>query len=151
MADSANRAYRDNPEVSHETSDVNVKGILRFAAALTIAAAVIHVALYGLLLYYDQRETRRLVPLSSPRQEEAPPEPRLRVAPRADLLEMRNAEERVLQSYGWIDRGKNVVRMPIERSMEAIVKRGLPARKPTPQKSNETGGNPTTPAGEPFR
>jgi hypothetical protein len=42
---------------------------------------------------------------------------------------MRAAEERVLQSYGWVDREKNIVRVPIERAMEAIVKKGLPMRK----------------------
>jgi hypothetical protein len=145
MADSMDRAYRDNPEVSHETSDVDVKAILRFAAALAIIAVVIHIALYGLLRYYEQREARRDVASQQPR-EEAPPEPRLRVAPRADLAEMRQAEDRLLHSYGWVDREKNIVRVPIEQAMEMVVKRGLPVRKQAPQ-SNETIRKPTTSAG----
>jgi hypothetical protein len=34
-----------------------------------------------------------------------------------------------LQSYGWIDQQKGVVRIPIERAMELTAERGLPVRK----------------------
>ena len=141
----AESMQRDNPEVFHETTDVDVRGILRFGGALTIVAVVIHIALYWLLLYYNQREARRETPITSAqRKEEPPPEPRLRVAPRADLLEMRRAEDQVLNSYGWVDRDKNIVRVPIERGMEIIVKRGLPVRKQTPQPTKESAGARTT-------
>ena len=56
MAEPAKPTYQDNPEVLHESSDVSVKGILRFGIIMTIAALVIHLALYGLLVYYDRRE-----------------------------------------------------------------------------------------------
>jgi hypothetical protein len=146
----AESIQRDNPEVSHETADVDVRGILRFGGALAIVAVVIHIALYWLLLYYNQREARRETPTTSGQsKEDPPPEPRLRVAPRADLLEMRRAEDQVLNSYGWVDREKNIVRVPIERGMEIIVKRGLPVRKQLPQK--EGAGERTTPAGGQIR
>jgi hypothetical protein len=148
----AESVQRDNPEVSHETADVDVKGILRFGGALAIVALVIHIALYGLLLYYDQRETRRATPMPSAQtKEEPPPEPRLRVAPRADLLEMRRAEDQVLNSYSWVDREKNIVRVPIERGMEIIVKRGLPVRKQPPEQKKEGAGGRTIPAEGPNR
>ena len=146
MAEPAKPAYQDNPEVLHESSDVSVKGILRFGAILAITAVVIHFALYGLLVYYDRRET---APTASPppRAEEPPPEPRLRVAPRADLTAMRNAEERVLRSYVWVDREKNIARVPIERAMEAVVEKGLPARKQVePRQAQEPAGKQAPPA-----
>lgn len=144
----AESIQRDNPEVSHETADVDVRGILRFGGALAIVAVVIHIALYWLLLYYNQREARRETPTTSAqREEEPPPEPRLRVAPRADLLEMRRAEDQVLNSYGWVDGEKNIVRVPIERAMEIIAKQGLPVRKQTPQPTKESAGARTTAAG----
>jgi hypothetical protein len=43
---------RDNPEVSHERSDVHIRAIVVFAIALLVAAVVIHVALYWLLEFY---------------------------------------------------------------------------------------------------
>jgi hypothetical protein len=139
VAEHGDRVHRDNPEVSHEASDVSVGGILRFAAALLVAGIVIHIALYGLLLYYKQREAGRPPARDFSQGEKAPaPEPALRVAPRADLAEMRGAEDRLLNSYGWIDREKNIVRIPIERSMEAIASQGLPVRKQTPQKNKES-------------
>lgn len=146
MAEPPRPTHQDNPEVLHEASDVSVKGILRFGIVLTITAVVIHVVLYFLLLYYDRRETPAPEALRLPRVEEPPPDPRLRVTPRADLAAMRKAEEHVLQSYGWVDREKNIVRVPIERAMQAIVKRGLPVRKQTDQQaSNAPAGKAAPP------
>lgn len=132
MAEPVPGAERDNPEVSHETADINVRGIVRFGIAMLAAAVVIHLALYWLLIYYNQREASRWAPFPfMERAEEPSPEPRLRVAPRADLTEMRNAETELLHTYGWIDRDRKIVRMPIEQSMEMIAKKGLPVRKQT--------------------
>ena len=146
MAEPAKPAYQDNPEVLHESSDVSVKGILLFGGILAITTLVIHLALYGLLVYYERPATPPSAALRLPRVEEAPPDPRLRVTPRADLAAMRNTEEHVLQSYGWVDREKNIVRVPIERAMEALVKKGLPARKQTePQAAKAAPGKQASP------
>jgi hypothetical protein len=51
------------------------------------------------------------------------------VSPRAALAELKAAEQKVLESYGWVDKEKGIVRMPIERAIELTAKRGLPARK----------------------
>ncbi len=34
----------------------------------------------------------------------------------------------MLKSYGWIDRDKGVVRIPIDRAIEILAERGLPVR-----------------------
>ena len=85
--------------------------------------------------YFDRREARQLpaeYPLAAGR-EQLPPEPRLQVNPRDDLRELREREDQVLHSYGWVDRNAGVVRIPIEEAMKLTVQRGLPAR----QGSNE--------------
>ena len=41
---------------------------------------------------------------------------------------MRAHEEDILNSYGWVDRGNNVVRIPIDRAMKLTLERGLPSR-----------------------
>ena len=46
-----------------------------------------------------------------------------------ELRQMRAAEEAVLNSYGWVDKDSGRVRIPIERAMEILAKKGLPARK----------------------
>ena len=46
-----------------------------------------------------------------------------------DLAAVREQEDEVLDSYGWVDKGAGVVRIPIERALELVAKRG-PAEPP---------------------
>jgi hypothetical protein len=64
-------------------------------------------------------------PLASTRS--GPPEPRLQVNPVQDLKALRAAEDQILASYGWVSQETNVARIPIDRAMELLVERGLPA------------------------
>jgi hypothetical protein len=57
------------------------------------------------------------------------PEPRLQVDAPNELRQMRAAEEATLNSYGWVDKEAGVVKIPVERAMEILAKKGLPARK----------------------
>lgn len=139
VAEHVGPEYRDNPEVSHERSDVSTGGILRFALVLASAAVVIHVALYLLLLYYNATAPMALPFSSAQGKQEPSPEPRLRVAPRADLSEMRRAEDQALDSYGWVDRDKNIVRIPIAESIERLAEKGLPVRKQPAGEKNPPG------------
>jgi hypothetical protein len=43
------------------------------------------------------------------------------------MLEMLQAENARLQSYGWVDRSAGIARMPIYRAMEFVVQQGLPS------------------------
>ena len=57
-------------------------------------------------------------------------DPRLEPNPLAPRLAMRAREKELLGSYAWVDRGAGVARIPIDRAMELLVERGLPASKP---------------------
>lgn len=130
---------RDNPDVSHEVSDVNIRMILALAVGLIIAAIVIHIALYWLLEYYKERSARRQPAISTmPVEEQIPPPPRLQVSPQTDLAELRAAEEKQLQTYGWADRDKRIVRIPVDRAMELVAERGLPARNQAEEERGKT-------------
>jgi hypothetical protein len=50
------------------------------------------------------------------------------VTPATDLGQIRAEEDAVLTTYGWIDEQGGIVRIPVERAMELLVERGLPAR-----------------------
>lgn len=124
-------ARTDNPDVRHETSDVNIRAILGFGAGLLVTAIVIHVLVWMLFVYFSNREMQsaaREFPLAVDQQNRLPPEPRLQTNPRQDLGELRAQEDRLLTTYGWVDRGGGVVRLPIEDAMRLTVERGLPTR-----------------------
>jgi hypothetical protein len=121
----------DNPEVQHETSDVNLRAILSFGAGLTLVAIVVHALLWLLFMYFQAREARtdvRQFPLAVEQQNRLPAEPRLQTNPRQDLIDLRTREDAALGTYGWVDRSAGVVRIPIEQAMSLAVERGLPAR-----------------------
>jgi hypothetical protein len=55
----------------------------------------------------------------------------LQVSPPDDLAKFRAEEAAALNSYGWVDQDKGIVRMPIDRAMDLVLQRGLPARQPS--------------------
>lgn len=79
--------------------------------------------------------------------------PRLQVSPPADLKAFRVGEDKVLDTYGWVDRTAGVVRIPIERAMDLLANRGLPVRAgigqsrlgPTPLELQQQRTNATAP------
>lgn len=128
--------HGDNPSVHHETTDVNIRGILAFGAALIVVAIIIHVVIWVLFRYMDARQAARIppqYPLASQQQVRVPPEPRLQTNPREDLRVLRDQERQTLSSYGWVDKNAGVVRIPIDEAMKLTLQRGLPARQPSQQ------------------
>jgi hypothetical protein len=121
-----------NPDVHHEESDVNIRAIFGFAAALVVAAVVIHLLVYVLFRYFEARESRRVTlqyPLAVTQENRMPPEPRLQVNPRQDLADLRAKEDETLSTYGWVDKNAGTVRIPIDEAMRMTVERGLPSRQ----------------------
>ena len=121
-----------NPDVHHEESDVNIRAIFAFGIGLTVAAIFISFIVWVLFQYFEARESRKVTPqfpLAAQQENRLPPEPRLQTNPRADLADLRAQEEKVLETYGWVDKNASVVRIPIDEAMKLTVQRGLPARQ----------------------
>ena len=131
-------ANQKNPAVSHELSDVNVRGVLYFAVWLTIAAIIIHVLVWLFYDYFGDRATRTV---SIPQEPviTGPPvsKPQLQVEAESELSQLRTSEEQVLHTYGWIDQDKGIVRIPIERAMEIIATQP-PFQKESKQRPAQT-------------
>lgn len=126
----------DGAAVGHETSDVNVGGILGFAFGLFMTGVAIHFVVWLLFLLFAARGARPVMPefpLAAGHESRVPPEPRLQTNPRQDLRDLRSAEDRVLTSYGWVDKNAGLVRIPIREAMKLTVERGLPARRENPR------------------
>lgn len=75
-------------------------------------------------------------PAASPIPEANQTRPRPRAAlqanPVADMEAFRAHEEKVLTSYAWVDKGAGIARIPVDRALDLIADKGLPATPPLP-------------------
>jgi hypothetical protein len=125
-----------NGEIHHEESDVDIRAIFGFGAALLVVAAVVHLLIFVLFGFFNTREGLSgptEYPLAVAKENRLPPEPRLQTNPREDLSELRAKEDQILGTYGWVDKNAGVVRIPIEVAMKLTLERGLPARQEQPR------------------
>jgi hypothetical protein len=126
----------ERPEVAHEPRDVPVRAVVGFGVGLLVAAVAIHVGIWLFFRFLQERAERRdtaPTTLAARRPVEGPhlperlfPEPRLERFPFAARESLRKEEDARLTSYGWVDRNHGVVRIPIEKAMELIARRGVP-------------------------
>lgn len=138
-----------NVEVTHETSDINVRGVLTFVVVLTVATIAIAFGLQILFAYFNTQEAKqpRPGPMALKDKDRLPPEPRLQGAPGFGVtletgqtvnLEkgVPQAEYRYLRQQwdenlttGLKDQSGRVVGIPIEQAMDKVVSgEGLPSR-----------------------
>jgi hypothetical protein len=133
-----------NPETAHEHSDVPVKGLLWFIVIFIIFSILTYfivLVLYkGLAKGERERSDPPRSPVARPATADVPQnQPLLQPFPRndgegrvippqantpvTDLVDMRAAEDAVLQNYGWVDKGAGIVRMPIGVAKEVLAAR----------------------------
>jgi hypothetical protein len=114
----------------HEASDVRLRPLLISGLSLAALAGLSLLAMWLLFDYMADRQARLEVALSPVFEaRQLPPEPRLQVSPRHDLREILTNEMEMLHTYGWVDRQAGIVRIPIERAIDLVAERGLPARR----------------------
>lgn len=119
----------------HELSDLSARNIALFGAGLAVLIIVVLLASYALMVWLRDGAARRAEPPSPfvvvP---EPTPGPQLEIRPGRALKALREQEDAHLKGYGWIDQEKGVVHIPIERAIEMLVKKGLPARQSEPER-----------------
>ena len=124
----------ENPRVSHERKDVNVFQITAFGIALLFGCIVVVFAMWAMFDFLYSRENAKNPPnppsMFSDRQK-LPPQPRLQAIPKIELGRLRNNEQQILNSYGWLDQSKGTVRIPVDVAIDIVAKKGLPSR-PSP-------------------
>ena len=104
-------------ETQYEKSDISLKAVglaaLAVAALLVLGPLTLHLFATG-------------VPDDVARQPTiAPPPPRLETNPPADLKTLRVREEQQLTSYGWVDRARGIVHVPIAEAMKRVAAQGI--------------------------
>lgn len=107
-----------NPDTRSEGSDfhVGIVGMLAVGAVLFIG-----VASYVLSILYSDAVggvNRKLSVVL--------PQPTLETDPPADLQQFEQSVDLRLHNYGWIDRSKGIVHIPIEQAMKEVAERGIP-------------------------
>jgi len=139
-----------NVEVTHETSDINVRGVLTFVAVLTLVTITISIGMWLLFRYFEQQQAKEPGPgpmARTEKEERLPPEPRLQAAPGFEItledgqkmnLEKGapQAEYRILRQQweenlgtGLRDQSGNTVGIPIDAAIDKVVSgEGLPSR-----------------------
>jgi hypothetical protein len=127
MAETNAHIPHDGP--GHETSDINVWAVGKFAFALVCVTVLSLALLFGLMKYFQSQEATATVP--EVEVDKVFPEPRLLKSESLDLQKFRTGEEQVLNSYGWVDPQKGIVRIPIDRAIDIVAQKGLPSRPKT--------------------
>ena len=113
----------------YERKDLSPRAIALFGAVLSIVIVLSAAIVTLLQLYAGSRYVRRQAPRPPLAVTREATEPRLQVNAPSELRTMREAEDRMLKSYGWIDPQAETVRIPIDRAMEILAQKGLPARQ----------------------
>jgi hypothetical protein len=124
----------------HEERDIRMGGPLLFGLILAVGLVISYGVTRWLFHEFVARADRVQQPghaLAGGAGVARPPEPRLQMNPVADFREIREGEERVLNSYGWVDKDAGVARIPIDRAIELLAEQKLPSRD---QAGAESGG-----------
>lgn len=127
MDENINPHYRE-PLPGHEVSDVNIWAIGKFGIALVVIVLLSVGLLVGVFQFFQARENRVAKAIDPVK---AFPLPQLLQNEPKNLAAFRAEETHAVDSYGWVDQQKGVVRIPVAQAIDLLAQRGLPARQPT--------------------
>jgi hypothetical protein len=122
--------------VRYERRDAQVWMAAAFAAILVAGAVTAHLVVYAMLAGLERRQRAdeaRAMPLPEIARENRPRfpaqldvirkqhgTPPLQVADLDEMKAQRDAEDAMLKSYGWSDKAKGTVRIPIEQALKLL-------------------------------
>jgi hypothetical protein len=125
-----NTPHSENPKHRHETREAVPRYILYFALGVAISIVAGFLVSWWTLDYFKSHQTYKppQSAISAGRVLPPPGMPQLQTHPDADLQVYLKKQRQILDSYGWVDRKKDVVRIPIQRAMNILLQQGLPVR-----------------------
>jgi hypothetical protein len=133
-----------NPETHHESSDVPVRPLFWFIVIFIVFSVVTHLVISFLYRGFVSAERKRMDPpataVTRPANADVPQnQPLLQPFPRVDgkggelppqadtpvtdLEKMRQREQQQLTSYGWVDRQRGTVHIPIDLAKKTMAAR----------------------------
>jgi hypothetical protein len=150
-----------NLQTHHEKSDVNVKALLWAGVIFIVFSIVTYVLLYlqfkALAQLMRGSTNAPVTAVAKPPGSDMPAEPRLQpfptranqsgavpppntTTPVTDMEEMRRAQDQALNSVGWVDRQKGIVRIPIGTAKALAVERLASASRIDDAANGGSGG-----------
>jgi hypothetical protein len=128
-----------------QLGDVNFSGVLKAGIFLLILAVVIHVLIWWIFDIFAAMEAKQ-DPKPSPmfQKDQKAPEPRLQTNPPKDYQDLVASQKEILNSYGWINPEKGIVRIPIEEAMKRVVEKEkmLVVEPPAAEAPEDSGEEP---------
>jgi hypothetical protein len=120
----------------HEPSEVGIRRIFSFGAALVVMMVVVMSALWLVMGYFARDEKQlaanrpRLFNMDDPGLY---PAPNLERDDEYEMKVYREEERAALANYGWVDPKAGIAHIPIDRAIEILAERGLPKSGPKPK------------------
>jgi hypothetical protein len=109
-----------------ETTDFNPKYVVYFAAGLLVGLAVVLAGatwVFKTFVRHDVRE--QTVRSEVPPVQVGPREPKLQINPEQENQQYLAEQRQTLSTFGWVDKGGGVARIPIERAMDIVAQEGV--------------------------
>ena len=118
-----------DPSEGHERTDVAAKPILYFLIGLVVFGGVVQASMSVLMVGYVNQDTKAPVPKDDILRDTGATDrpPPLQQNTTADMVRMYREEDAVLETYH-VDAKTKEVRIPLDRAMEVIARKGLPHR-----------------------
>lgn len=120
------------PGAGYEQRDANIPDLLKFGFWMAVVIIVTLFAMKWTFNYMERTQVAQAPATPFERPRELPPSPRLQVAPRQELKDYCDGQERELNTYGWVDQRLRVVHIPVDKAMDLVLKNGLPVRANPP-------------------
>ena len=111
-------------EHGHEIHETNTSLVVKFGIGLILMTVISMLLMWGMFVVLDDYQTAQFgTPGPLVETNQLPPEPRLQVIPEDDLIKMKAAEQEVLDTYGWVFRTADIVRLPVDRAIDLSLER----------------------------
>ena len=123
-----------DPSEGHERTDIAAKPILYFLIGLVVFGGVVQASMSVLMVGYVKQDTKAPVPKDDILRDTGAtdrPAP-LQQNTTADMIRMYREEDEILTSYH-VDPKSKEIRVPLDRAIDVIAKKGLPHRDVAPK------------------
>ena len=130
MMDKSQKNSGPGDRKAYESSEVRIRPLIAAGLLLAVIVTISTLLMSGMFNFFATRNAAQH-PASSPMADsrKPPPGPLLQPDPSNELADARAYEEALIGRYTWVERDSGIVRIPVKKAMELLVKRGLPVRK----------------------